>query len=886
MNFKRFSVGTTNIFPIANSTAGGQLLTEYNLRSRESVNTNQSVKYMIGPSYVHSMDDYYVRIQQDDSNVKISSNTLEILPGRAVVNGHFVESLTPILIDLAAANASREKGEPALKGELSIGLKVMYSTIDTMSGSMLVENEENVYDGIQVVILPRNEFILPGSTKESTEDESVVTAHIKLADFIYLNGTIINIVQNTEKVKSLSADRIGDVDKLLSNVYVTKTGLNTQNHHYVFSSKCTSNNEIKDTWCPADESLMIWDAESKFEPHTKKPSYPSEANFGISSDGRIQLVVPHKQVDGAKDTNGVPLYIPPKYLSIPVADYGSESAGTVNAEYTKHIKQIRSELNNIYSTHGGKQRGYIDVLTERNQLPPIGSTWELGDYILVGNDSTLNSSASENIGVTVSTMYAVLPGTVTKIGVWQNSKGEIPSGVRIDYKESNEEPNTESSDIYNSYWAIGDSSVPYRGRVNIDYFQYRWIKDDGKSYKDFYFTVFSAGSRQYSDPIFVTGQVALAETEKVGGFYNVTESDLDAGYVYLDETGHLRLLDYTLLRSGTLAYQLGQNWDSGSGLTIESIQEALDDEVNLRVAFANLQHESWVQENVNDGARTDVIHVYVRLSEEDSEESQNLFIRGLDSRFNTSVYLHVTGTTNVPVEIYVLNCQKIRIDNNIPTNVHFTVIGSSLYYDAEVLDNLTAENITLWYTRYSESDPNLMVDGMTVKEVDAPVISTEISYWDDENPNDLHYKYALDSVTFGNDASIIGLGIVVRNDCTDNIELGSRIIVSKFQLLQGNGFTYPVTKLTKNLKLSGSFITAYHTTEGQDLGQGFIVYDSNVTVTTNKYDETSDINYASGTLSIYVKSEFVTNVIGLDENTSIDGWRTDEYHVISGGVVS
>ena len=44
MNFKRFSVGTTNIFPIANSTAGGQLLTEYNLRSRESVNTNQSVK--------------------------------------------------------------------------------------------------------------------------------------------------------------------------------------------------------------------------------------------------------------------------------------------------------------------------------------------------------------------------------------------------------------------------------------------------------------------------------------------------------------------------------------------------------------------------------------------------------------------------------------------------------------------------------------------------------------------------------------------------------------------------------------------------------------------------------------------------------------------------
>ena len=290
---------------------------------------------------------------------------------------------------------------------------------------------------------------------------------------------------------------------------------------------------------------------------------------------------------------------------------------------------------------------------------------------------------------------------------------------------------------------------------------------------------------------------------------------------------------------------------------------------------------------MNDGARTDVIHVYVRLSEDsdDTTETKNLFIRGIDSRFNTSIYLHVTGNTNVPVEVYIINCEKIRIDNNIPANVHFNVAGSCLYYDAEVLDNIYAEDISLWYTRYSTDDPNLLVDGMTVKEVDAPAISTDISYWDEDNPNDLHYKYALNSITFGSDASIIGLSIVVRNDCTDNIELGSRIIVGKFELLQGNGFTYPVTKLTRNLKLSGSFITAYRTKEDQDLGEGFIVYDSNVTVTTDQYDGEDTTMYAKGTISIYVKSEFVTNVIGLDADTSIDGWRTDEYHIISGGVV-
>lgn len=885
MNFKRFSVGTTNIFPVANSTAGGQLLTEYNLRSRESVSTNQDVKYMIGPSYVHSMDDYYVRIQQDDSNVKISSSTLEILPGRAVVNGHFIESLAPILIDLAAANASRESGQPALKGELSVGLKVMYSTTETMAGSMLVENNENVYEGIQVVVLPRDQFILPWSTKDSREDESIVTAHIKLADFIYLNGTIINIVQNTEKVKSLSADRIGDVDKLLSNVYVTKTGLNTQNHHYVFSSKC-KDDKIQDTWCPADESLMIWDSNPQMQSFKKNPNYPTQATFGISSNGRtIQLCVPHKQVDGAKDTEGTALYMPPRYIDIPVADYTSNSPGTVDSNYTSYIKKMRSELNNIYLTIKGKQVHYIDSLDSRDKLPPINSNWNAGDYILVGDDQTVENSTDAS---TVSTMYVILPGRVLSVSKPTKSDTCPYTGVQLDYKESDEAPNTTDSTIFNAIWAF-DKNTNYRGTKGIDYFTYGYTTSTGdeKKIETYFYPVDKTDVREYSSPIFVTGQVPLAQTERVGGFYNVDESARDNGYIWLDETGHLQLLDYALLRSGTLAYQLGQNWDSGSGLTIDSIQEALDDEVNIRVAFANAQHESWVEKNMNDGARTDVIHVYVRLSEdsEDITETKNLFIRGIDSRFNTSVYLHVTGNTNVPVEVYIINCEKIRIDNNIPANVHFNVAGSCLYYDAEVLDNIYAEDISLWYTRYSTDDPNLLVDGMTVKEVDAPAISTDISYWDEDNPNDLHYKYALNSITFGSDASIIGLSIVVRNDCTDNIELGSRIIVGKFELLQGNGFTYPVTKLTRNLKLSGSFITAYRTKEDQDLGEGFIVYDSNVTVTTDQYDGEDTTMYAKGTISIYVKSEFVTNVIGLDADTSIDGWRTDEYHIISGGVV-
>ena len=44
MNFKTFAVGTTNVFPASNTTEGGQYLSEWNLRSRESVGTDPDVK--------------------------------------------------------------------------------------------------------------------------------------------------------------------------------------------------------------------------------------------------------------------------------------------------------------------------------------------------------------------------------------------------------------------------------------------------------------------------------------------------------------------------------------------------------------------------------------------------------------------------------------------------------------------------------------------------------------------------------------------------------------------------------------------------------------------------------------------------------------------------
>ena len=129
MNLKLFNVETTNMFPMSNSTKGGQLLTEYNLISKESALTTPSIEYTAGMSFVHSESEFLVTVLSSGLNylnqgVTNSATTLMISKGRAVVNGYFVENLIDTVIDLAAINSS---AETPLTGNLAIGLKTYFS---------------------------------------------------------------------------------------------------------------------------------------------------------------------------------------------------------------------------------------------------------------------------------------------------------------------------------------------------------------------------------------------------------------------------------------------------------------------------------------------------------------------------------------------------------------------------------------------------------------------------------------------------------------------------------------------------------------------------------------------------------------------------------------
>lgn len=867
MNFSLFGTGSTNIWPLANdSWENGQLMTEYNLRSRECVGTDETVDYMFGPSYCHNEESFYVRCLSDSVGNLVSTSTLEITEGRAVVNGHYIESLTSVSIDLLDVNTQlKTQNQTSLSGALCVGLRAMYSTEATMAGAMLADKEE-YYEGIQVVILPPDEFKLP-SDVPNNEDQ--VTAHLLLATFNFINGSINTLVNNyPDKCQWIEASRIDNVDGLLSDIYVKKTGLNSKKL-YTFSGKGTDPSTGLDTWCDSLDSLMVWDNNPQLT--LEKPTY-KEATFATTTNGTTQLRMPHKQVDGMTNTAGDLQYYEDKIVDLPLADYHSGTAGTVNKEYTDNIKAVAQQLQDIYRMPNGKQVGFLDSLESIDDLPPINPAWEIGDYIVVMVDSTV---IYEGELQGPSSMYVVLPGTVEEYTYHSTVKNSstIPSDLtgielanNIMYYQEGVEIDTTNPEVYSTYFNLSSS---IRGEVGKDYFVITLINEETSDITRYYYVVSKSGDYQWSDTVWLTSEIQLAQEDLVGGFYNVPDTYLDNGYVYLDDTGHLVLLDYALLRSGTLAYQLGEDYTVTSGLAVEEIQGLLDDYVNDRVAFPNANQ----MQNVENPK---VITITIPLSEEDEETTLNIY--NIDSRFNTSVYLYFTGTANSNTTINIYDCEKVRIYSNIGGTPVINLYRSCLYYDSTVLEYLNEiEDMTLWYEKYEDTDPNLLVDSMTVMECDSTVISDDLDYWNEQVINDNHFMFALRSLTFGPDGSIIGIGIYVRNETSANLSEGDSIVVSNFELPQGAGLEYPPTRLTNVIKVTGTFVNAY----AVDNPAGYMVLDTNFSLTTNVYDEETDTN-STGVVAFHVRAQYITNVVGIDLGTSIDCWESNAFHHFEG----
>lgn len=880
MYFIKFPVAGTNIFPHANSVYGGQNLTEYNLRAREMVGTDPSIKYEVGPSYAHSADDFEIRIQQDDTGYVVTQTVLEVLPGRAVINGHYFQTLTPVLVDMVEANAQLklERKEP-LKGELEVGIRCFYSTEPTLAGTLLVENEDHMYIGVQLVVMPKGELITPS---DSPTDRNKVNCHLKLGYFIYLDSTIKSVTNYyREKCTYIHGERVSGVDDLLSDQFLRKSKLNPK-RLYTFSGKGTDPESGYDTWCDSTDSLIVWDKNPQRT--TTKPT-TTQAQFDIDLNGKVRLVMPHKQVDGMVTANNQKEYYASRGITLPVASYEENTSGTVDKNYTKHIKEINNKFNLFHQTVKGKQVGYLDVKDDSDSsksLPPINQAWSVGDYILANLDYTVNDSTD---GVRApSTIYVVIPGLVDTIKFHKkvSNSTKIPSTLagmelgRVELDSRDDAPNTDDPELYPTFYTVDDG---VRGTAGADYFV-AYHQTSEKAYDMYYYVVEKTGKKDYSSALFITGEIPLAQDDVIGGFLNASPDMLDNGYVYRDENGLLRLLDYSLLRTGVLAYQLGEDVYIESGLTTEEVQSQLNELVNDRVAFPSAEH-------MEHASNSNIIDVDIYLPEE--EEACELNIHNIDSRFNTAVRINILGEANKHTTINFINCQKLIISNNISGTPIINVYRSSLYYDPEMFNYIRTcgrpasgftgfQDLKIWYEMLEDTDSNLVVDGMTVSELDAPIITEEADFWNTVVLNDHHFKYALHSITFAGDGTIIRCGLLVSNETTSNIESGHHVMACTFELPQGSGLIYPQSCVTKQLKVTGSFVTAYKS-------DVWIITTTNFSALSNTYDKYNMSDALKGYISFHSDTIYTSNVDIDEESTCIPGWEPDTYHLFQGGVL-
>lgn len=893
MNFITFPVAATNAFPMANTTSGGQLATEFNLKSRESVNTDPEVTFSIGPSFVHSESDFEVGYLTDTGGVLVNSYTLTIAEGRGVINGHYIETLAPMTIDLVEANAELASNSQALlKGNLAVGIKTFFATEQTIAGAILAENDEDMFLGIQLVVLPADDMILPS---ETPNDQSKVTADIRLATFTFVNNTISNIKNcNDDKLKFMSASRLTDLEKLTSDEYVSKKGLNSKKL-YAFAGKGVDPSTGLDTWEDITDSTIIWDAAPTRT--SDEPAY-TQAQI-ITTDQQAFAILPHKQVLGMTDDDGNAEYYEPRVISLPIADYTDNTVGFVSKEYTRQIKSLATTVSQMRSFPNGKQLYVMEQRDVDEELPSINSSWNYGDYILVNEDYDYLGEVSDTQSAP-STMYVVMPGLVTgvqyitKLDGDAETEPDLPSnltGLELGYQQwyestGAEEPGTISPEYYPELYSSDDEIRGIAGDSGtdewVDYFRVRYYKADSATYEftDYYYAVSETGSKAWSSALILTGSIGLATEDSIGGFLNTAEEATDYGYVRLDDTGHLKLVDYELLRSGTLAYQIATD------LTIEGddtseIQVFLNEYVNDRVAFPS---------SAEHGAYSSVLNLYLNLT---ADMSGTIEICGIDSRFNTAVNLHIQGEGTSNVIINITDCEKFMIDPSINGTPVINIFRTCLRYDPIVFHYIKAcerstslygtytgfRDLTIWYEMIESDDPTLVINGMTVSEIDSPVITSTIDYWQETGSavNDNHYLIALKSITFSGTGDIVSCQICVANNSTDNIIQGDKIAVGRFILPQGENLIYPQACLSKTIKVSGSFTSAYYS------GEYWYVTDNTFSIETGTYTAEDTETSMTGTMAFHS----VTSLVDVDlSRTSISPWEPDSYHVFSGGAIS
>lgn len=821
---KLFTPQNSNIFPMANSTQGGQLVTEYNLKSRESVTSDLSIPYS-GHSFCKTINDF---------ELSGSGSVLTIGVGSAVIDGHYVELLSATNIDVSDLELP--------DGTIYIGLRINYINEDNFditnvrTGAIqpeLTQDDQLVYPGVSVVFSDSLFDISTVSTR------SAVVYDLYLGSAQVVSGSFVGTNTNTSdsKIQCLDASRISGLSSTATQSDDTAGA--SEKLYYVYNGKTG--------WCDASTNLINWgpvrDVNENIVSYIRHPQIATgdspydTANAGtgfVNIDDEISLRVSHKTIDSPDESTPV---WKDNYFKLPTADYFNDTAGVVNSEYTSIIKSINRRLSDLQLFGTGHCLGIIDSISDVSELPGPPEDSSAGDYIVVLRD-TSPSAYSQYSGTSeyLTTVYMLQGHIATRLsltnvadasmtypyvsnkllspgeftfGNYSGGKPDvtniyaIPKGMRIaqitDIQEAfadySLQYDAQLSSLFNTYWDP-NGPTPLHGSLT-DYVVFRYT-DNTTNVISYYYAIvaeLSAATPTWSSPIVVNGQAVLATTASIGGFYNTEQgTTYNAGYVGLDDSGRLRLWDYNLLAQGTLAYQLCESNRSpivigASGMSAEDIQADLTDSVNERIMFPagspqsttiNTSGEYVVQWDgidpetglyISDNAPAytadqlqsmQVAYNYVRLQVVVPSEG-TIEIRNIDSRFGTYLDVTLVSDTSSTATVRFSNIEKLKVNvqNMQAVNTNLEFVNCNIYYDP-ALFGMT--NCTFVDARIWSDQIGLHIDGLHI--IQEPFNNyaeiTDLSDADSDATVDMHLGCALRGLTYNSQLEIIGADVAFQ----------------------------------------------------------------------------------------------------------------------------
>jgi len=393
----------TNMFPVANDTNGGQLVTEWNIKQLESVMGDTQIRWAHYPSYTATEQDFVISAVGATEPYSLFIGKTGGLSNRAIIDGHFLEVLGRIRINLLSSSGVGVTADtPLASGQYEIGLVAVYSGDSTLTsqppgrdsqlvgaidGTTKLFGQSGIFGGVAVVIgsvSGENRLLTPSDCPLTTQRD-LVNCHLKLGRFTWqseiMGGSaggrvVLGSVRNylTEKLRFLDPERliVRDSGNTTSPLVGGKQGLNPDKL-YAYATRDVPGQEYNDdAWTDITFDLL------------DLPRMRVE--YDQTSD-RVMLVAPYKR---AMHQEG--LFPEPNFkFVLPNANPAfANNAGMLGKYYKSKIDEL-SKLNDAL------QRGTHASGTLKRVIPEL-TTYELDYNWNVAESAQLPNPRNFNAG--------------------------------------------------------------------------------------------------------------------------------------------------------------------------------------------------------------------------------------------------------------------------------------------------------------------------------------------------------------------------------------------------------------------------------------------------------------------------------------------------------